>query len=93
MTVADLPGASHRALLPDARGVKRFLRVSWHPAAGQFVVSTWEDDRCLTAVRLVADTASELVALLSEALAEAADGSGWGVGPAAPAEGGASFAP
>jgi hypothetical protein len=61
-------------MLPDARGVGRFLRVSWHPDADQFVVSTWDGDRCVGAVRLMADTAAELAALLATGLSDAVGG-------------------
>ncbi|HEX8802801.1 MAG TPA: hypothetical protein VF743_01370 [Acidimicrobiales bacterium] len=68
--MADPPQVMQRALLPDARGAGRFLRVSWHPSTEQFVVSMWEGESCVSAVRLVADAATELVQLLSQGLAD-----------------------
>jgi hypothetical protein len=65
-------GPTRRTLLPDARGVERFLRVSWHPDARQFVISTWVGEECVGTVRLVADAAAELVTVLSQGLADSA---------------------
>lgn len=61
-----------RVLLEDARGADRHLRVTWHPEAGQFNVSTWHGDVCAGAVRVGPDEAARLIALLGDGLADAA---------------------
>ncbi|HKH05191.1 MAG TPA: hypothetical protein VKA65_08505 [Acidimicrobiales bacterium] len=60
-----------RSLLPDAGRAERFLRVTWHPEAHQFVVSTWVGETCVGTVRLLADTAAELMELLADGLSSA----------------------
>jgi hypothetical protein len=57
-----------RSLLPDARRSERFLRVTWHPEVHQFVVSTWVGETCVSTVRLLADTAAELMQQLADGL-------------------------
>lgn len=66
-------GAVHRRriLLEDARGADRHLRVTWHPEAGQFNVSTWHGDVCAGAVRVRAEDAPRLIALLAEGMGDA----------------------
>jgi len=59
--------------LEDARGNGLYLRTTWHPEAQQFVVSTWHDEVCTGAVRIPAAAAAELIALLADGLADAAD--------------------
>lgn len=61
-----------RILVEDARGADRHLRVTWHPEAGQFNVSTWHGDVCAGAVRVEAAEAARLIALLADGMAEAA---------------------
>ena len=60
-----------RILLEDARGADRHLRVTWHPEAGQFNVSTWHGDVCTGTVRIDADHAAALIALLGAGMADA----------------------
>ena len=60
-----------RILLEDARGADRHLRVTWHPEPGQFNVSTWHGDVCSGAVRIDADHAAALIALLGHGMADA----------------------
>ena len=57
--------------LEDARSNGHYLRTTWHPDGGQFVVSTWHDDVCVGAVRLSPDDAARLVGHLTAALAGA----------------------
>ena len=64
-----------RSLLPDAGRAERFLRVTWHPEAHQFVVSTWVGETCVGTVRLLADTAAELMQLLADGLSSASGAS------------------
>lgn len=59
-----------RVLLEDARGADRHLRVTWHPEAGQFNVSTWHGDVCVGAVRVEAHDAAALITLLADGMAE-----------------------
>ena len=61
-----------RVLLEDGRGADRHLRVTWHPDAGQFNVSTWHGDVCAGAVRIGPDDAARLIALLADCMADAA---------------------
>jgi hypothetical protein len=56
----------------DARRDGTYLRVTWHPEGGQFVVSTWDDDLCTGAVRVPAAAAAPLIALLADGMADAA---------------------
>jgi hypothetical protein len=68
--VVETQGLPQRALLADARGDERYLRVSWHPDDHQFVVSTWDGERCLGTVHLLAEAAPALIALLAEGVAQ-----------------------
>lgn len=72
--MADPAQPANRALIADARGDERYLRVSWHADERQFVVSTWDGERCVSAVRVEADAAPALIALLAEGLADTAAG-------------------
>jgi hypothetical protein len=67
--VVEAQGLPQRTLLADARGDERYLRVSWHPADSQFVVSMWDGERCVSTVRLLAEAAPALIAVLAEGLA------------------------
>jgi hypothetical protein len=67
---AEEPEApQRRVVVADARGDGHFLRVTWHPELGQFVVSQWRDDTCVASTRLAPDAASEVLALLVRGLA------------------------
>jgi hypothetical protein len=61
-------------MIDDARSHGGFLRVTWHPEARQFVVSNWEDSVCVGATRVPFERAAELVALLVDGIADAAQG-------------------
>ena len=43
-----------RVFIEDARHNGVYLRTTWHDEAGQFVISTWNDDVCTGAVRVPA---------------------------------------
>jgi hypothetical protein len=59
--------------VPDSRGVDQFLRVTWHDDARQFVLSVWQGELCVAAVRIGAHDAPELVRILVDGLADAAE--------------------
>jgi hypothetical protein len=61
-----------RVFVEDSRRDGTFLRVTWHPDGGQFVVSTWHDEVCTGAVRVPAEDAAPLIGLLADGLADAA---------------------
>lgn len=58
-------------MVADARGADRHLRITWHPDAGQFNVSTWHGDVCAGAVRVEADQAPRIIALLADGMGDA----------------------
>jgi hypothetical protein len=58
-------------LVADARGADRHLRITWHPEAGQFNVSTWHGDVCAGAVRIDAVEAPRLIAILADGMGDA----------------------
>lgn len=57
----------------DARRDGTYLRVTWHPEGGQFVISTWDDEVCTGAVRVPAADAAPLISLLADGMADAAE--------------------
>jgi hypothetical protein len=63
---------AHRVLIEDTREDGQYLRVTWHRAAGQFVLSHWRDDTCVAATRIDPVAAADLVRLLADGLADAA---------------------
>jgi hypothetical protein len=65
-TLHRLP--ERRLLLGDNRG--RNLGLSWHREAAVFVVSLWDDERCIGTVHLDPAQAGALNAALSNQLAE-----------------------
>ena len=72
MSVAPLPvqGGVH----VDPRGDGRALRISAHPELGVVTISIWRDDRCVATHQVPTADVPGLVALLTEALVERADG-------------------
>ncbi|MDX6205784.1 MAG: hypothetical protein QOF39_1841 [Frankiales bacterium] len=56
----------------DRRGDGRAVRVSAHTEAGFLVVSTWKAGTCVGTVRLLPAEAAELIAGLSQSLAQLA---------------------
>jgi hypothetical protein len=57
----------------DRRGDGRAVKVSAHAEAGFLVVSTWKAGTCVGTVRLLPAEAAELIAGLSESLAQLAE--------------------
>jgi hypothetical protein len=64
--VIPLPGRG--AYFPDARGVDRLLRVSWHPEAGVVVLSVWRDDACVGTIRMPISDVPDLIKTLADGL-------------------------
>ncbi|SFC91832.1 hypothetical protein SAMN04487968_11460 [Nocardioides terrae] len=62
------------AVLGDARGDGRALRVTWHAEAGVVVLSIWKDNLCTATVRLTPDEVGPLVETLQRGLPAAAVG-------------------
>ena len=73
LVVAEGP-KRRRVFVEDARRDGTYLRVTWHPEGGQFVVSTWDDELCTAAVRIKAADAAGLIAVLADGMAAAAEG-------------------
>jgi hypothetical protein len=61
-----------RLFIEDARRNGLYLRTTWHPEAGQFVISTWNDDVCTGAVRVPVAEVAQLIGLLADGLADVA---------------------
>jgi hypothetical protein len=57
-------------LIADARGNGTYLRTTWHPESRMFVVSTWNDEVCLAAVRVPVEDSAELMSLLMDGMVE-----------------------
>lgn len=74
-----------RVFVGDARENGVYLRATWHPDGGQFVVSTWNDEVCTGAVRVRAADAAPLIGLLADGLADAAARPAVEVSPVEPA--------
>lgn len=72
MGISPLP--AHGGVLVDPRGDGRALRVSAHPELGIVTISIWREDRCVATHHVPTADVPGLVALLTEALAEQADG-------------------
>jgi hypothetical protein len=70
--MAERPAVRRRVFIEDARRNGMYLRTTWHPEAGQFVISTWSDEVCTGAVRVPAAEAAELIGLFADGLADAA---------------------
>lgn len=72
MKVPVLPVAG--ALIADEERAGRYLRVSSHPEFDRVVLSVWQDDACLSTLRLDRQSVSDLICGLARALvAEAPD--------------------
>ena len=61
------------AVLLDARGEGRALRVTWHSEARIVVLSVWKDNVCTATVRLHPDQAASLIEALAAGLARRSD--------------------
>ena len=68
----DRGTAPRRVLVPDARGVDRYVRVTWHDEAELFVISTWDGDVCTGAVRVAPADLGDLTTMLVRHLGDAA---------------------
>ena len=55
--------------LPDVRGERRGLQVSWHERDDVFVVSIWRAGSCVATVRLAPAEAAVLIASIADGLA------------------------
>ncbi|HEV8297651.1 MAG TPA: hypothetical protein VGQ20_10145 [Acidimicrobiales bacterium] len=62
----------HRVFVSDLRRDGHYLRTTWHPEHGAFVVSHWRGDVCVAATRIRVEDAADLVALFANGLADAA---------------------
>lgn len=62
------PRPTAGAVLGDARGDGRALRVTWHEEVGVVVLSVWRDNVCTTTVRLAPAEAVDLIEALAAGL-------------------------
>ncbi len=63
------PLAPRGAVFGDVRDNGRGLRVSWHHEIGCVVLSTWQDDRCVSTARIPTADVPRLVQVLVAGLA------------------------
>lgn len=61
-------------MIDDARRNGNHLRTTWHADDRVFVVSTWNDRVCTSAVRIPVEQAADLAGLLVDGLGEAVGG-------------------
>lgn len=61
------------AVVPDARGEHRWMRVTWHDEAGVVVLSLWREGSCAATVRVARTDVPALVTALVEGLATSAE--------------------
>jgi hypothetical protein len=59
-----------RVFVADARGNGHYLRTTWHTEGRTFVMSIWNEEVCLGAVRVPVEDAAEMVSLLMDGLVE-----------------------
>jgi hypothetical protein len=72
MSVVALRTAEpHRAVISDAGGTERSLRVTWHAEDELFAVTFWEGRLCVASVRVSLDDAADVLVVLAEGLSEA----------------------
>lgn len=57
------------AVFADARAGGRGLRLSWHHELGCVVLSTWQDDRCVSTARIPTAEVPRLIQVLVAGLA------------------------
>ena len=57
------------AVVHDARGQHRWMRVTWHDEAGVVVLSVWRDGSCVATMRVERGDVPALVTALVEGLA------------------------
>ena len=68
------------AVLADARGEGRAVRVTWHGEAGIVVLSVWRDNVCTASVRLAPTEAVELIHTLAAGLPDVTSAPGSAAG-------------
>jgi hypothetical protein len=66
--VVPLPTAG--AVVQDARGDARWMRVTWHEAEGVVVLSVWRDGSCVATVRVERADVPALVTALVDGLVD-----------------------
>ena len=66
--VVALP-LSRATVLPDVRGERRALQVTWHEQDDVVVVSVWRCGRCAGSIRLSPEDAATLISALGDDLA------------------------
>lgn len=76
MALARGPGGSRREWLVDARDDGRRMELTWHRRQRLVVLSLWQGGNCRATFRLPVADAPEVIALLSNALGDAAAGGG-----------------
>jgi hypothetical protein len=57
-------------LIADTRHNGTYLRTTWHADRHMYVVSIWNEEVCLGAVRVPLEDATELMSLLMDGMAE-----------------------
>ena len=72
--------ANARLVMSDARGSQGTLRVTWHAAPRKIVISQWRKEVCVASTQLEVGEAPRLIAVLAEALGQAATASSPGSG-------------
>lgn len=65
-------GFTRRLFLPDVRGARRYLRVTWHQETSTVVFSHWQDDVCVATAQIGLRDATQLISLLVGVLKESA---------------------
>jgi len=71
VAVAERRDFPRRVFIEDLRRDGMFLRVTWHSEHSAFVVSHWDRDVCVAATRVAAKDVADVVALLTNGLADA----------------------
>ena len=69
--MAEAGLSTSRVFVEDLRHDGKFLRATWHPDSGAFVISHWQGDVCVAATRVRAEDAARLVGLLTNGMADA----------------------
>jgi hypothetical protein len=69
--VAEVANFPHRVLIADVRDDGTYIRVTWHSERATFVLSHWDNDRCIAATRVSVDDVPQLIRLLMDGLANA----------------------
>ena len=69
--MAEVANFPHRVLIADVRDDGTYIRVTWHSERATFVLSHWDNDRCIAATRVSVDDVPQLIRLLTDGLANA----------------------